>query len=492
MQELREKMSSHANKLSVKLKSAFKTAAVLTMGAMIFASGTGHAAAVEKTKLTTVFHVYADDEFIGIVADQEEVEALLHEKKTGMEEKYNGVSLELDKKISFVPEQVFRSITKEASQSVIENLVSAVMVKAKAYALEIGGQTVVNVKSQEEAQEVIEKLKLSYINEEELAAAEKLKQSAQAPLPALKENETRILDVSLSENVAISETKINPEEFMTVEDAVTLFKKGTLEEKTYKVKDGDVLGTIASAHGLKLEQLLSLNNGMTEDTVLKPDQELKVTAYEPFADVLVTKETYKVEKIPFEKEIVEDPNMFKGDTKVKQEGKEGRKGVTYKISQKNGTTLKNEAVNTTVIEEPVKEIIVKGTKVIPSRGEGKFQWPANGGYISSHLGYRWGKMHKGIDIARPSDYTIKASDNGVVVSAGYDGGYGNKVVIDHQNGYRTVYAHLASISVSPGQTVPRGTKIGVMGRTGDSTGIHLHFEVYKNGALIDPMNVLNR
>ena len=68
-----------------------------------------------------------------------------------------------------------------------------------------------------------------------------------------------------------------------------------------------------------------------------------------------------------------------------------------------------------------------------------------------------GKMHKGIDIARPSDLTIKAADNGVVVSAGYDGGYGNKIVIDHQNGIRTVYAHLASIGVSVGQTVAKGS-----------------------------------
>ena len=117
-------------------------------------------------------------------------------------------------------------------------------------------------------------------------------------------------------------------------------------------------------------------------------------------------------------------------------------------------------------------------------------WPASGGYVSSKMGYRWGKMHKGIDIARPSNYTIKSADNGVVVSAGYDGGYGNKVVIDHQNGYRTVYAHLASISVSSGQTVPSGSKIGVMGSTGDSTGIHLHFEVYKNGSRVDPLQVL--
>jgi murein DD-endopeptidase MepM/ murein hydrolase activator NlpD len=97
-------------------------------------------------------------------------------------------------------------------------------------------------------------------------------------------------------------------------------------------------------------------------------------------------------------------------------------------------------------------------------------------------------MHKGIDIARPSDRSILAADNGTVVFAGEDGGYGNKVVIDHNNGMRTLYAHLSSIDVSVGQTVQKGSKIGIMGSTGNSTGIHLHFEVYQNNKLQNPLN----
>ena len=67
-----------------------------------------------------------------------------------------------------------------------------------------------------------------------------------------------------------------------------------------------------------------------------------------------------------------------------------------------------------------------------------------------------------------------------------------RIIIKHNNGYETLYAHLSSIDVSVGQTVPQGTKIGVMGSTGRSTGIHLHFEVFKNGTNIDPMSVLNK
>src|SRR5699024_8191581 len=105
-----------------------------------------------------------------------------------------------------------------------------------------------------------------------------------------------------------------------------------------------------------------------------------------------------------------------------------------------------------VVKEPVKKIVRIGTKVIPSRGTGELIWPADGGYISSYVGTRWGRMHKGIDIARPNSRTIMAADNGVVIEAGYSGGYGNKIVINHNNGMKTVYAHLSSIGVHVGQT----------------------------------------
>jgi murein DD-endopeptidase MepM/ murein hydrolase activator NlpD len=227
--------------------------------------------------------------------------------------------------------------------------------------------------------------------------------------------------------------------------------------------------------------------------VLKPGQELNVTVLKPFVEVVVNRQVYEQKEVPFEREVKEDSTMFKGDTKKQQEGKVGMNGVTYSVSEQNGRVTKKEVVKETVLEEPVKEIIIKGTKVVPSRGDGTFVWPTNGGYVSSRQGYRWSRMHKGIDIARPSNYTIKAADNGRIVYAGNRGdGYGNKIIIDHQNGYRTMYAHLASISVSVGQSVSSGSKIGVMGRTGNSTGIHLHFEVYKNGKVIDPMSKLSR
>ncbi|WP_156288468.1 murein hydrolase activator EnvC family protein [Oceanobacillus salinisoli] len=128
-----------------------------------------------------------------------------------------------------------------------------------------------------------------------------------------------------------------------------------------------------------------------------------------------------------------------------------------------------------------------------SRG-GLFAWPTDGGYISSGMGPRWGRSHNGTDIARTDRSTIPPIYSvleGVVESASFNnGGYGNTVVIRHSNGMKTLYAHLSSISVSTGQKVSKGQKIGVMGSTGRSTGIHLHLEAYKNGTRVDPEDYL--
>ncbi|PTQ55094.1 MAG: putative peptidase [Candidatus Carbobacillus altaicus] len=139
-----------------------------------------------------------------------------------------------------------------------------------------------------------------------------------------------------------------------------------------------------------------------------------------------------------------------------------------------------------VLVAPREQIVIKGTKTPPTVPTGKFIWPTKGGYITSGYGMRRGKAHPAIDISGVSDRTIMAADNGKVIFAGRDGGYGNLVKISHGNGYVTWYAHLSSISVSVGQQVAKGQKIGVMGETGNATGVHLHYEIHLNGKALNP------
>ena len=144
-----------------------------------------------------------------------------------------------------------------------------------------------------------------------------------------------------------------------------------------------------------------------------------MTVLKPLINIEALYEKKVVEVIKQSKTVKETDDMYKGDTKVQQEGSDGEKVATYLLRKENGTLVGQSLQEETVLVEPKEHIVLKGTKVIPSRGSGIFAWPAEGGYISSKMGYRWGRQHEGIDIARPSGFTIKAADNGIVIAAGW-------------------------------------------------------------------------
>jgi murein DD-endopeptidase MepM/ murein hydrolase activator NlpD len=115
-----------------------------------------------------------------------------------------------------------------------------------------------------------------------------------------------------------------------------------------------------------------------------------------------------------------------------------------------------------------------------------FIWPVNGVVVSG-FGMRWGRMHEGIDITASSGTPIWAAASGTVIHAGWLGGYGNLVVVDHGGGLSTAYAHASSILVGVGQQVSQGETVSLVGSTGNSSGPHLHFEVRVNGTAVDPL-----
>lgn len=442
--------------------------------------------------IDTVYHVYLGSEKLGTVNSKDVVESIIDEKTKELQEKYPELELGDGNQLKFIPEKMFRP--QFNNDSVKEKLASQLSIMAEAVGIVIDDKVIGYVDNEETAEEVIKQLKLKFVTPEVLAAYE-AKQAAEkageekAPVAETQEG-TVIKEIRFSKEVMTEKGFANPQQILTVEEAVKLLRKGTLEEAKHVVREGEVLGSIAGKYNLQLDQLLQLNPGLTEESLIDIGDELNVTVAKPFIDVIVEVEQKKKETIPFTVKTVEDKSLMKGETKVTQEGVNGEKNVLYNIIQQNGVTVKQTVLNEQVTKEMKEKVVVKGTKVIPSRGTGDLSWPAVGGYISSGYGYRWGRQHKGIDIARPSNRTIKAADNGRVVYAGWDGDYGKKIIVDHNNGYRTVYAHLSSISVSVGQTVSKGSKIGIMGSTGRSTGIHLHFEVYKNGRLQNPMKFL--
>jgi murein DD-endopeptidase MepM/ murein hydrolase activator NlpD len=116
-------------------------------------------------------------------------------------------------------------------------------------------------------------------------------------------------------------------------------------------------------------------------------------------------------------------------------------------------------------------------------------WPV-AGPVTSNFGWRWGRMHEGIDIAAPTGAPTVASASGVVIYSAWMSGYGNLVVIDHGGGLATAYAHLSAYGTSTGASVAQGQTIGYIGCTGHCFGSHLHFEVRVNGSPVDPLGYL--
>ncbi|SOC39360.1 M23 family metallopeptidase [Ureibacillus acetophenoni] len=466
-------------------KGLIKTA---TISAILLSSVTFNLAFAKGSEdhgsLDKVYHIYLADNYVGAVSNADTVEEIIEEKEKEAKSKYTEFSVDAKSSISIIPEQVFSYKTND--EEVISAVKEHLVAKAEAYALSVDGKPVVYLKDKEDYEKTIQLLKLQFVTEEQLKQLEANKQSGEQ-LPALQVGQTRVLDIKM-EAVSGTEAEVVPSKILTPEKAVQFLQTGTLEKELYSVQAGDVLGGIAVKHNLKTAELLALNPGLTEDSLLQIGQQINVTVEKPLVNVQVVQEKLLNEKIDYEKIIEEDKTMYKGEKVVKQEGVPGEKQSAYLITEVNGKVTEKTVTNEVIIKEPVNNIVKVGTKVMSSRGTGDFSWPAAGGYVSSNMGSRWGAYHRGIDIAGPSNYNIKASDNGVVTAAGWDGSYGYRIIINHNNGYKTLYAHLSRIDVKVGQIVPKGSVIGIMGSTGNSTGTHLHFEVHKNGSIVNPLS----
>lgn len=242
----------------------------------------------------------------------------------------------------------------------------------------------------------------------------------------------------------------------------------------YVVQDGDTVSTIAEKFGISVETVL-WQNKLDKKAKLSAGQKIQVLPVTGVLHKVARGETiYSIAK-KFDAEpqaIVDFPfNTFVNDETFAL-------AVGQELVIPEGTMPE---------ERPVSSLARRQT---PSAGavsaSGVFAWPAVG-QISQ--GFSW--YHKGIDIANRAAPDVLAADSGTVVDAtGSGGGYGIMVVIDHGNGYQTLYAHLSQLYVKAGQTVRRGDSLGKMGSTGRSTGIHLHFEVMSSAGKINPLEAL--
>lgn len=208
--------------------------------------------------------------------------------------------------------------------------------------------------------------------------------------------------------------------------------------------------------------------------------------------VTATCEAVIDEEIPFPVEVRQDDKLLRGEQKVIQKGVTGKKIVTSLVTRENGLETGRVVLAEEVAREAVPQIVMKGTQVtLASRGNTtRLRRPVAGG-VTSPYGRRDGKMHGGVDLAAGTGSPVTAAAGGKVISAGWEGSYGNMVEISHGGGLITRYAHLSSIKVGAGQVVSGGQLIGLAGATGNASGPHLHFEVIINGRQQDPAGYIS-
>jgi murein DD-endopeptidase MepM/ murein hydrolase activator NlpD len=171
-------------------------------------------------------------------------------------------------------------------------------------------------------------------------------------------------------------------------------------------------------------------------------------------------------------------------------GKRARQQTALKLTRTQEQTLQSEAQAIAAAQAQVRSRLAAAqapTDSTPSASG--LIWPVSGPVVSP-FGYRWGRLHAGIDIAVPYGTPIHAAAAGTVVLAGWVSGYGNYTCIDHGGGMATCYAHQSSFAVSQGASVAQGEVIGYVGCTGHCFGPHLHFEVRINGTPVDPLGYL--
>lgn len=298
--------------------------------------------------------------------------------------------------------------------------------------------------------------------------------------------ETGILDMEFVEKVEVYENFIKPEELSDMEAAVVEVTKQKESNKIYVVQSGDCLSVIAMDHDTTVSSIVALNGLSSADQMIRDGQELIIAVPEPELQLRLTMGEVYEEDYTAEPVIIKNDSWYTTEEVVHEEGTVGHRERNDIVVYQNGMEISREMVHENIITESKAAVIEQGTVIPPT-----YIKPLAGGRFTSGFGRRWGRMHKGTDWACPVGTTVYASCAGTVIQASYSGGYGNCVVISHADGRTTRYAHNSKLLVKTGQHVEQGEAVALSGNTGRSTGPHVHFELYVNGAAVDPLDYIS-
>ncbi|MBE6154558.1 MAG: M23 family metallopeptidase [Firmicutes bacterium] len=456
--------------------------------------------------ISTYYKVYLNGKNIGIIDSEDKLYKLIDNNQSEIKEKYNvdtvypPTNLKILKTNTYMDEldtveEVYNKIEEDENFAI------------KGYVVKItkndGTEFNINILDKEVLYNSARRFVKAFLNEDEYEEYINNEQEE------IVETGRFIENMKFAENISIKEDYIDVNETIYTNDLELthfLLFGNKPESKTYKVKLGDTIESISEANKLNVEEFLIANtNYKSQDTLLRVGDKVNVTLIDP--QITFVYDLYEVEDeiVYFEKESVTDNTKAYGYSEITTPGQNGinRQKVSYSVT--NGERSQTaEVTHIATIREVVNQVTTKGPRypgtsgtIDPVNITGDWGWTTNKGYvITSYWGWRWGKMHNGIDISGAGNLgsPIYAAGDGVVTYVyagcpssgnGYGdpcgGGMGNMITIKHENGYYTKYGHMhQKIEVSVGDSVKKGQRIGSMGNSGSSTGPHIHFAVSKD------------
>ncbi len=415
--------------------------------------------------LTAQWQVMVDGEVLGVVKDPKQIlgfiDALDEEKKSGLSE-----SLSLISRVSVARSLGGKPIEHTALLTEVESRLQWGLMGA---VIKVDGEEVVALPDLQTANAVVESLK----------------QGLQAKLSRTY-SQVEIVSAGFSEIIEIVEQPVTLNEIVDRRVAEDILMQGNSREYRHVVSRGETMSGIAASTGMKLAELMAANPGI-KPTRLQIGQTLALAVPEPHVNFSVQAEVVETKPIPYTTKYVYDNTLWNWESKTVSAGKQGVKEVTAVVTAVNGRETDREIVEEQIVKQPVEAVVRRGTKKATVIGSGRFIWPTEG-VLTSGYGWRWGKMHRAIDIGASEGTPIKAADAGVVIHSSWKGSYGYMVMIDHGNGYTTLYAHCSKLLVSVGERVSQGQKIALVGHTGYAFGSHVHWEVKYDGKHLNPLD----
>lgn len=487
-------------------------ALILSVGITFFNSNN----VFSKTKTPIEgYKVYLKGDAIGLIKSDKELYDYINKMQDQLMKKYNVNNVYIPNDI-----KVEKDITYESNISTVANIYNIINEKSpftiKGYKvvidetnstsydnetnqdaetpLETDKITTINVLDKDIFKEAEKKVILSFVSEQDFNDYANDIRKTLIDTGEVIEN----LYVDAKITLVDAYLPVNEKIYTTEEELTEYLLFGEKQNmSSYTVQGGDTLESVAEANKMNVNEVLIANSKLRgSSALLYEGQNITVGVLNPVFQTV--KEIHKVEdqEVAYKTEYEYDNTQYVGYQSTKQQGSNGINRVTQKIKEVNGEIMTALISNQQEIKPVVNEIIVKGGRQPHIISAGNWGWPTNIPYIiSSQYGWRWGRLHSGVDISGTGyGSPLYAAKDGTVTEVKYSGELGNFVEIYHGDNYYSRYLHMVTLSpyVKVGDYVRMGQTIGDMGCSGHCYGTHLHFEIwqgkpYGGGQSINPM-----